>query len=88
MASLEWLLKLAQSERGYHALLEEHESLAAAAWQVARARCRAWFRPEVPTRWEVHAAALEIATRVNLPTPTPPPAILASDCEAAGLPVV
>ena len=88
MASLEWLLSLSESERGYQILLEESESLAVAAWQIARARCRAWFRPEVPTRWEVHAAAREIAARVDLPTPTPPPAILASDCEAAGFPVV
>lgn len=88
MPPLEWLLTLAQSERGYQSLLDETENLAIAAWRVARARCEVGQRPEVPTRWEVHAAAAEIASHVKLPTPVPPPAIMASDCEAAGLPVV
>ena len=88
MTSSEWLLYLG-SDDAHRRLLEEAGSLALAAWQLARVRCAAGpVATEVPNRLELRGAAREIARRVGLPSEVPPGRALASECEAAGLPVV
>jgi hypothetical protein len=85
----EWLARLREEPRLYSLLLDEAGSLALAAHRIARARCR--IHPTagaVPTDVEVHAAAREIQSFVSSIARVPLADDLASDCDAAGVPVL
>lgn len=88
MIPLEWLNEVIQHRDGFHRLLaEEGGCLSSAAHRLAKAKCMTWERATaVPSRSEVRAAAVQIATRVGQ---TPPDtATLVRDCEAMGLLVI
>jgi len=87
MRPIEWLLGLGQRPDSYAALLDR-EGLAAAAWKIAKARCEASERSTtVPTRLEVRGAARHIAEHLGL-TEVPSSAMLRTECERQGLPVL
>lgn len=88
MTPHEWLLSLAQRRDGHRYLLDTTGSLAAAAWRLAEARCRAAeVSTEIPSTLEVRGAAREIARRCELGE-IPSAQILASDCASLGLLVI
>jgi hypothetical protein len=89
MSPVAWLESLHERPDGYRSLLEDNGSLALAAWQLARARCRAReISTEVPTRAEVRAAARELVLRTGDGRSIPSSALLASECEARGFLVI
>ncbi len=88
MIPIEWLNELIQARDGYQRLLRESGSLPEAAYKLARAKCLSRERSTaVPTRFEVRAAAREIARRVP-GLLVPESDVLAHDCEALGLSVL
>lgn len=85
----EWLRWLAEEPDAFHMLLAQNGGLACAAYRLASARCRAQGGlGATPTLRELQAAALVIAGRVGLEETLPITSLLASDCEAQGLPVI
>lgn len=88
MIPLEWLNEVIQERDGMRRLLAEAGSLVEAAHRLATAKCMTWeHSTAVPTRREVRAAAVQIATRVP-GTAVPETASLVADCEALGLAVM
>jgi hypothetical protein len=90
MTTNQWLMELEEGNPdGYVDLLVKAGSLAAAAHQVATARCQVRSIPSsVPTRLELGVAATFIAQRAGLPSSVPSSRTLALWCEAEGLPVL
>lgn len=85
----EWLRWLAETPQGYEQLLEQAGGLARAAYRLARARCRVQGgASETPTLRELQAAALTLAQQLGTLDSLPITSLLASDCEAQGLPVI
>ena len=84
----EWLRRLAENRMHYRSLLEHAGSLAAAAYRLARARCRTQPVPMlVPTAMEIRVAAEEITRYVGLRHAVRLGQLL-EDCEHAGLTVI
>jgi len=84
----EWLRSLQEGRLDYHWLLRDAGGLAAAAYRLACARCRVQPVPtRVPTARELYAAARTIARGIGQ-RDVPRPAMLAAECDFAGLPVI
>lgn len=84
----EWLLGFEHDAGRYAALLRDAGSVAAAAWRLARARCRVAPVPSaVPTVWELWAAAGRLVSRAP-DAELPSRDTLADECEALELPVI
>lgn len=83
----EWLLKLDEDGQRYFELLAEDNSLAIAAYRLARARCRVQPIPSaIPTRRELEAAARRLLSYTGgVPYL---PSHLAAECEHRGFPVI
>jgi len=85
----EWLRWLAEEPDGYRVLLAQAGGLARAAYRLASARCRAQGGVgETPTLRELQAAALLLAGQLGMADRLPITSLLATDCEAQGLPVI
>ena len=85
----EWLRWLAENVDGYRLLLEESGGLARAAYRLARARCHARGGiGATPTLRELQIAALALARELGMSEGLPVSAMLVSDCQAQGLPVI
>jgi hypothetical protein len=94
----EWLRTLDEERDAYEVLVTEAGGLARAAYRLASARCRAHRASarcrahsgpgETPTLRELQVAALQIARRLGRAETLPITSLLASDCEAQGLPVL
>ena len=88
MIPLEWLNFVIRERDGMRRLLDEEGCLARAAHRLAVAKCQTFeVSTSVPTRREVRAAAVQIASRVP-GTSVPGTAVIAADCEALGLNVL
>jgi hypothetical protein len=86
---LELLRKLEERLISYDGLIRESGGLAVAAYRVARARCLAGsITNRVPTLRELAAAVSEIRRNARTVGFAPDPAILASECELAGMTVI
>jgi hypothetical protein len=85
----EWLRRLNEDRSRYAELVADSESIALAAYRIARARLR--VQPtgaaRVPTMAELKVAAAEICRRTGLSVSYPPSQLL-DDCEHAGFPVI
>src|SRR5258708_2246152 len=85
----EWLRALKESESGYDDLIRESGTVFVAAHRVASPRCRvSAVSVSVPTLREVQAAALEVLSAGEEPTPLPSPAVMIEECQHAGLEVI
>ena len=85
----EFLRWLSEEPDGYRLLMERAGGLAQASYRLARARCRTHGGGgAAPTLRELQAAAVTIAQALGLLESLPITSLLASDCEAQGLPVI
>lgn len=86
MRPVEWLFALRAERDGFRRLVDA-EGLVVASWRIAEARCRVGaIATDVPTRFDVRAAARELAGRLGGSVPSS--AVLRADCERLGLPVL
>ncbi|MBI3204747.1 MAG: hypothetical protein HYZ29_24645 [Myxococcales bacterium] len=84
----EWLRRFAEDASAHRALLAQSNSLAIAAYRLARARCRVQpMSASVPTLSELKTAADEIALRAELEHGHHL-GVLVADCALAGLPII
>jgi hypothetical protein len=84
----EWLRRFAEDACAHRALLDESESLAVAAYRLARARCRVQpMSANVPTLAELKSAAEELAERTGSAA-VHHLGVLVADCALAGLPLI
>lgn len=85
----EWLRQLSEELDGYRCLVAETGGLARAAYRLARAQCRVQGGlGQTPTLRELQAAALMLGQHLGILDTLPITSLLASDCEAQGLPVI
>ena len=84
----EWLRWLAEAPDAYSILVAYAGGLARAAYRLASTRCRVQGAGETPTLRELQAAALLITEHLGTAQTLPISSLLASDCEAQGLPVL
>jgi hypothetical protein len=85
----EWLRALTEGRRSYLWLVEDSNSVAIAAYRLARARCRT--RPAgipLPTANELHAAARQIESATEGRAKLPALGLLLDECDLRGLPVI
>lgn len=81
----EWLRHLCENPSAFSELLASSESLAVAAFRLARARCRVQSVPSsTPTASELRRAAADLARHATV-AGSPLPSDLLRDCEQAGL---
>jgi hypothetical protein len=85
----EWLRRLEEQPQRHRRLLVESGSLAAAAYQLAQARCRASVvATDIPTEREVGAAAFDVAYHAGWEGRMPTTRALADECDLLGLLVI
>jgi hypothetical protein len=85
----EFLRWLSEEPDGYRLLVEQAGGMARASYRLASARCRAHGGVgTTPTLRELQAAAVTIAQALEVLETLPITSLLASDCEAQGLPVI
>jgi hypothetical protein len=84
----EWLRRLAEEPLACEVLVASAGGLAAAAYRVARARCRMQGHGETPTLRELQLAALSLARQIGTVESLPIATLLASDCEEQGMLVI
>lgn len=85
----EFLRWLSEEPDGYRLLVEHAGGMARASYRLASARCRTHGGGSVtPTLRELQAASVTIAQALGVLETLPITSLLASDCEAQGLPVI
>jgi hypothetical protein len=84
----EWLRWLAEEPNSYQVLIAYAGGLARASYRLASVCCRLHGDGETPTLRELQAAAALIAERLGTVDTLPITSLLASDCEAQGMPVL
>jgi hypothetical protein len=85
----EFLRWLSEEPDAYRLLVEHAGGMARASYRLASARCRSQGDGSVtPTLRELQAASVTIAQALGVLESLPITSLLASDCEAQGLPVI